>query len=281
MAVNFFGGRGDFAVYSWNDVLRGALADGGQKTALSVGVFDGPHAGHRLLMDAVLDFARESGAGVAPGIVTFDGMEKTQSGEPAKLLSTVRQRLDFLRAKGFAFAVVIDFSVGFRKMEGRDFIALLAKNCGMAFLCEGDDFRCGHKGSCGVEQLSALSRALSFEFQVKESVVFKELKVSSTRIRRDVREARFGDVSAMLERPYSLDCETLRGAWEADGVWLSARLDDFLQEMPKDGTYAVTVRAMQKSIKSELRVGDGRAAVCVGDALRGGQLTEIVFDAEA
>jgi FAD synthase len=129
-----------------------------------------------------------------------------------------------------------------------------------------------------VEQISVLSRALSFEFQVKESVVFKELKVSSTRVRRDVREARFGDVTAMLARPYSLDCRDLRGAWEAEGAWLCARLDDFPQETPKDGSYAVTVRAPEKSFESELRVRKGTAAVRVGDALKGAQLTEIVFD---
>jgi FAD synthase len=277
MAVNFFGGRGDFAVYSWNDVLKGGFAHGGKKTALTVGVFDGPHIGHRLLMDSVLNFA-SGGKDVDAGVVTFDGMEKTSDGKTAKMVSTMEQRLDFLRSKGFAFAIVIDFSVDFSKIEGHDFISLLTKNCGMAFLCEGDDFRCGYKGSCGVEQINALSRALSFEFQVKQSVVFKELKVSSTRIRRDVREARFDDAAAMLERPYSLDCQNLRGAWEADGIWLCAREDDFLQEMPKDGTYAVTVRAPEKSFKSELRVRDGRAAVRIGDALEGAQLAEIVFD---
>jgi FAD synthase len=207
------------------------------------------------------------------GAVTFAGMD-------IPLISTVRQRLDFFQKKGFDFAIVIDFSRDFSKMEGREFISFLVNNCGMAFLCEGDDFRCGHKGSCNVREIGRLSRELSFGFAVKESVIYEGRKVSSSRIRDSVREGRFDAAREMLGRPYTLD---LRGAekhfWQrvaggTDGSEGIAALNkNFPQILPKPGVYAVTVTAKDELSKTAVTVLESETLIHGQDT----PVTEIIF----
>jgi FAD synthase len=305
-----------FSVFSWRDVLERRVVPEGAKTALTVGVFDGPHIGHIELLDTVLGAreqrvtgsAAEDGgvAGVTPrgedarspaegvardrdagrrvggdfpltphhafaGAITFAGMD-------IPLVSTVRQRVDFFKKKGFDFAIVIDFSRDFSKMEGREFVSLLVDNCGMAFLCEGDDFRCGYKGSCDVREIGRLSRELSFDFAVKESVVYEGRKVSSSRIRDDVRGGRFDAAREMLGRPYTLD---LRGAekgfWRrvADGTndGIAAPNGNFLQILPKPGTYAVTVAACGRRVETAMTVSESETTIHGQDT----PVTEIIF----
>jgi FAD synthase len=221
------------------------------------------------LMDAVL--ARDS---LVHGVVTFKNMgqtaqsKKNGAGFPG-LVSTPAQRLDFFMKRGFTFAIVIDFSDEFSKIEGRDFIASLVQNCGMAYLAEGDDFCCGYKGSCDIKEITALAREFSFALEVKESVVYKERKVSSSRIRCDVSAAHFSDVRVMLNRPYSLDCSGWQWTPNQNGVQTRGEVS---QALPKDGVYAVTVRSDGKEIAAELRVT--QQALAIQGAKR---VTEIIF----
>ncbi|MDR1785376.1 MAG: FAD synthetase family protein [Spirochaetaceae bacterium] len=238
---------GDFRVYSWDEGASGRPL-GGQKTALTVGVFDGPHRGHRKLINAVL---RQP---LCRGAVTFAGLLKS-SGTVKAPVSTMGQRLDFFKEQGLDFAIVIDFSGNFGKMEGRAFLGTLADRWGMKFLAEGDDFRCGHHGACGIEEISRLSAGLDFTLEVEESVIYRGERISSSRIRDAVGAGDFAAVEDMLGRPYALDC---RGwAWTRAGKGGALMGGEVLQALPKDGVYGVTARSGAAQSRGRLEVSGG------------------------
>src|SRR5881392_3879646 len=78
-------------------------------TVLTLGVFDGLHVGHQLIMRTVVERARETGA--VPTVITFDPHPRAvlhpESAPP--LLQTLDQRLANFEVLGIEQAIVIPF----------------------------------------------------------------------------------------------------------------------------------------------------------------------------
>ena len=220
-------------VFSWEELSQGAfpLAWRQQGTALSVGSFDAFHAGHAALVDAVLE--RKD---LLPGIVMFRNSVRAAENGFAGNVSSLSQRLDFCRQKGLSFAVVIDFSPEFSRIEGNVFLRNLVDFCGMKMLAEGKDFRCGYKGACTMRELAVYAEELSFSLVEVLDVLLDGERVSSSRIREAVRARDFVRVQKMLLRPFSYSCEGLD--WYSNAGWYEAeRISS--QILPPDGDYDV------------------------------------------
>ena len=86
-------------------------------TALTVGNFDGPHIGHDSLFARVLSEGEK--CALTPGVVAFKqslGAFKSKGFYEGDL-STLAQRLSVIEGTGIAFAIQIDFSDKFCKIE--------------------------------------------------------------------------------------------------------------------------------------------------------------------
>ena len=202
-------------VFAWNDILqiisgKIPVPDLFEKgTAISVGSFDGPHIGHEKLLQALLKEQAERN--FVPGVITF---RRPLTGYkcPSEYkgdVSTLEQRLAFFKNYGIAFAVVIDFSDDFGRIEGRVFLEYLVKYLNMKFIAEGRDFHCGYHGATGIDQICEYSKELGFETCIVPPVLYEAERVSSSRIRQAVLDAAMDSVNCMLARPYALDCSNL------------------------------------------------------------------------
>ncbi|MBQ0050818.1 MAG: tRNA pseudouridine(55) synthase TruB [Treponema sp.] len=238
-------------VYSWEQIANGKFdADFKNKgIAATIGSFDGSHLGHQALFDAVL--AQKD---LVPGVITFTkSLRGFKEGDNyIGDVVTLSQKLEDLMDKGFAYAVIIDFSEDFGKLKGRDFLNILVKNCGLKYLAEGKDFHCGYKGQVDMNMMAELGLSLGFRLDTIDSVLYKDAKVSSSRIRLCIQNKEFEDVNKMLQSPYSLDSSGYR--WEIqknqkNGVTLSAKRHG-KQLVPSDGTYPVRVLVISNSSKS-------------------------------
>ncbi|MCK9168870.1 MAG: riboflavin biosynthesis protein [Treponema sp.] len=206
-------------------------------SAVTIGSFDGPHMGHEVLFNAVCEASRSNG--YAPGVITFTHsvgeFKRPESYEGD--LSTLAQRLDVFREKGMAFTVVIDFSAEFSKMKGQDFFYILRKSCGLKFLAEGKDFRCGYRGTFGMKEILDYSVCNGITAQFPEPVLYGSSRISSSLIRSCIIRGDFSSAAKMLGHNYTLDCsETV---WKCEDSQFTAERHSFLQALPADGTYDV------------------------------------------
>ena len=210
-------------------------------TALTVGNFDGPHIGHDSLFTRVRTEAGKNG--LTPGVVAFKqslGAFKSKGFYEGDL-STLVQRLSVIETRGMAFAILIDFSDKFGKMEGRSFLSMLVRGCGMKFIAEGWDFRCGYRGACGMNEIRAFSRESGVVSEFPEPTLYEGERVSSSLIRLRIFEGDIRSAEAMLGRKYVLDCSA--SVWKKDGCALTAERSAFAQVLPERGTYGVRVIA--------------------------------------
>ena len=203
-------------------------------TALTVGNFDGPHIGHDSLFSRVRAEAEKDG--LTPGVVAFKqslGAFKSKGFYEGDL-STLAQRLSVIETRGMAFAILIDFSDKFGKIEGHSFLSMLVRGCGMKFIAEGWDFRCGYRGAYGMKEIRAFSLESGIVSEFPEPTLYEGERVSSSLIRLRIFEGDIRSAEAMLGRKYALDCSA--SVWKKDG-------SVFAQVLPERGTYGVRVIA--------------------------------------
>ena len=247
-------------VFAWNDILqiisgKIPVSDLFEKgTAISVGSFDGPHIGHEKLLQALLKEQAERN--FVPGVITF---RRPLTGYkcPSEYkgdVSTLEQRLAFFKNYGIAFAVVIDFSDDFGRIEGRVFLEYLVKYLNMKFIAEGRDFHCGYHGATGIDQMCEYSKEVGFETCIVPPVLYEAERVSSSRIRQAVLDAAMDSVSCMLARPYALDCSNL--VWKREikeNMFYLIAEKKLFQVFPAEGKYKVMAIMSGNSEKNGCR----------------------------
>ena len=143
---------------------------------------------------------------------------------------------------GFAFVIVIDFSPEFVKIKGEDFLSVLKNTCNMQYLAEGEDFRCGYKGSADIPFIREFCAKNDVELNVVNYVDYLGRRVSSSRIRQDVLEKEFEAIKTMLRKPFEIDCAGFE--WtrvEEDGKSYLESKRRGIQVFPPDGEYKVTL----------------------------------------
>ncbi|MCQ2241076.1 tRNA pseudouridine(55) synthase TruB [Treponema sp.] len=245
-------------VFSWKELCDGAFPVQWKKkgSAITVGSFEAVHKGHQELVNYVLAEKER-----VSGIVTF---ASSISRDDRRNIFTLRQRLEFFESIGIDFAVVIDFDEDFAKLSGESFFEILSEKCSLKFLAEGNDFKCGYKGSFAMDQISVLSDKMGFVLKQAEYVEYQGLKVSSSRIKKDIAAGNFAEVKEMLGRPFEFSLKGHKFVKKADGANLSTfetlASDD--QVLPEKGTYKVVVSfADGSTLHTDINIGENRISL--------------------
>ncbi|MEM1166134.1 MAG: riboflavin biosynthesis protein RibF [Planctomycetota bacterium] len=213
-------------------------------TAITIGNFDGVHAGHAELVRLARAAAGESGQVVAmvfdpnPAVVLAPGRE------PARL-STFAQRARDLRALGVDEVVRLEPTQELLSRTPREFIEGVVRAHRPCALVEGPDFRFGAKRAGDLDTLRALGAEMGFETVVAEPIerpLSNQILVgvSSTMIRTLVEQGRVGDAGALLEKPYELDGVVVRGDQRGRTIGFPTANVRTTQLLPGDGVYAGT-----------------------------------------
>jgi len=113
---------------------------------LTIGNFDGLHAGHRQIMRRVADIAREHGW--KPSVLTFDP-HPTKVVAPArapKLITTIDRRCSLMREDGIEEVLILPFDLSVAQWTPEQFVKdLLVDRLSVRVVLVGADFRFGHK----------------------------------------------------------------------------------------------------------------------------------------
>ena len=214
--------------------LAGLVAYRETPCALSVGVFDGVHLGHRTIIRGITAADR----GLLPVVVTFTRPpQNVLDPDPArKILLAPERKLAILGSLGVAVAVVIDFSPEFSKMTATSFFEALSGAFRVNRMVEGENFHFGRDRAAGRQALAGFCHRIGASLHTAETVMFKGLPVSSTRIRHAVRAGMMEDVRTMLAGPYPLDLPADGRDAGADGT-LVIEKHHLAQILPDKGTF--------------------------------------------
>jgi len=214
-------------------------ADIARPTVLTLGVFDGLHLGHQLVMKTVVERARTVNA--VPTVITFEPHPRAvlhpESAPP--LLQTFDQKVEALGVLGIKQTIVIHFDKAFSQIRAEDFlrdVAVERLHAKEVYLGRG--FAFGHDREGNIELLRRVSNRLGFLADEVPEVRLRGRRVGSTRIRELLQEGRVNLARRMLGRPYGVEGRVTRGAARGGGLGFpTANLHPQNRVIPRGGVY--------------------------------------------
>jgi riboflavin kinase/FMN adenylyltransferase len=229
----------------------------GQATALTIGVFDGVHRGHRHLLGELI--ARGKATGHRPGVVTFRAhpAHVLRPGSEPHYLCTLAERLRLLEQAGIGLVVPVTFDLALSKLSAREFVTLLQERLRMRELIVGPDFAMGHHREGDVAALAKLGREMGFTVTVVEPLRKRGQVVGSTAIRDAVAKGDLEQANRLLGRNYALEGKVVRGQGRGKPLGFpTANLEpEPGMVVPGNGIYAAWAHAEGRRFMAPTSVG--------------------------
>ena len=181
-------------------------AAGFEPVAVTIGNFDGVHAGHRQLLREVTRAALEKG--LQPAVLTFDPHPASivAPQRAARLLTTQAERCSMLAQEGIEYVLVLPFTREIAQWTPEQFVErVLVAALRARLVIVGDNFRFGHNQAGDVRVLAQLGERFGFETRVVPPVRRRGRIVSSSEIRRAVEAGNVPLAGRLLGRTYALE----------------------------------------------------------------------------
>jgi riboflavin kinase/FMN adenylyltransferase len=206
--------------------------------AVTIGNFDGVHAGHRSLLCTTVGVARERGLNAVA--LTFDPhpMAVVAPSRMPRLLTTVGERCRVMERLGLDDVVILPFTPEVACLSPEQFAGLLKHSLRAGVVVVGEDFRFGHKHSGHADTLVKLGEELGFETCVLPPVRRRGRVVSSSAVRALIEAGNVAMASRLLDSPYGLSGEVVKGHGVGSTQTVpTLNLRASAQVLPKSGVY--------------------------------------------
>jgi riboflavin kinase/FMN adenylyltransferase len=180
--------------------------------AITVGVYDGVHLGHRHVLARLC--ARASALGLPSLVVTFDPHPATvvdPSRTPA-LLCTLERRFELLAEVGIDRCVVVGFDPDRAAERAASFVdRVLVDELRASLVVVGEDFHFGHEREGDVALLSTYAQRGSFDVEPIALDATDGVPITSSRIRSLVVSGDVAGAATLLGRHHELEGVVVRG----------------------------------------------------------------------
>lgn len=173
-----------------------------EKTAVTIGKFDGIHSGHQKLLDQVLSCRAK---GYRTAVFTFEKSLSEFFTGKGSVLTTNQEKEEYLAEIGID--ILVEFPVNDQtvSIEPEEFIRRILKaqmNAGIVIA--GYDCSYGYRGRGDFSLLERMGNELSYQTVLVEKELYEGREISSTYVRSEVEKGNMELVEQLLKRPYSI-----------------------------------------------------------------------------
>ncbi len=208
--------------------------------AVTLGVFDGLHLGHRRLVEVTM--AEGAARGLLPTVVTLDPHPDVVLGyaPPRPALTPVSTQAAVLAEWGVEQFRVLRFDQALSEVRARQFVQeFLVEELETRLLVVGPDFALGHQREGTPQRLSELGAPLGMEVLSVPPLEDTAGRISSSRVRRLLDEGRVEEVAALLGRPHRTEGRVVRGRGIGAGLGFPTANLEATEPvyLPADGVY--------------------------------------------
>ena len=227
------------------------------ETLLTIGVFDGVHAGHRYLLAKLQQRAAEKN--LLSGVVTFNPHPQSVLHPHNQLpsLSNLEDRVRAFRELGVKIVAVLTFTPKVAQLSAREFISLIKKQLRMRGIMVGPDFTLGRGGEGNIDLLCSLGREMDFSVEVISAYTINGEVVSSTLIRRALVQGDMRKAERLMGRYFYLGGTVITSDKRGRVLGFpTANLDIKPQQaLPGNGIYATIAQVDGKQFPSATNIG--------------------------
>ena len=224
-------------------IIRGLhnLPDPQCACVATIGNFDGVHLGHQAVLSQLA--MKADMLGLPAVVITFEPQPYeyfVPDKAPARL-SRLREKVEALRAYSIQKLCVLRFDKKLANMPAAEFVQrLLIDGLQVSYLVVGDDFRFGKNRQGDFALLQQAGRQHGFQVVNMHTFAIDHMRVSSTRIRKALRDGDLGMAEKLLGRPYRMSGRVAHGDKRGRQMGFpTANIHLHRQTVPLSGVYAV------------------------------------------
>jgi riboflavin kinase/FMN adenylyltransferase len=217
---------------------------------LCMGVFDGVHRGHAIVLGAAVAAARELGA--APVALIFEPHpdEVIHPGQVVPRLTPADVVVQRIRALGVSHALPIRFDDALRERTAEQFLADLEPAIALRALVMSPESAFGRGRGGTVERMRAHGRDTGFEVRMVEPIVVDGEPISSSRLRAAIAAGALDTVMRLGGRPAYLRGTVVEGDHRGRELgYPTANLQfDYAPALPGRGIYTGRVSIPERGV---------------------------------
>ncbi|HEX4427443.1 MAG TPA: bifunctional riboflavin kinase/FAD synthetase [Terriglobales bacterium] len=227
-------------------------------TIVSVGNFDGVHRAHASVLKEIVDRAKKQG--LKSIAVSFEPhpirILRPDSG--LKLLTPTSERLRLLEASGVDAVLLLPFTRDLSLMTPEQFAhEVLRAGLRAVEVHEGYNFHFGHKAVGDIKLLAKFGIDMGFDVKVYPEMRLRGEPVSSSHIRKLLKEGRVSRARHLLARPFSIRSTPGRGRGYGSKYTVpTINLSRYEELVPKDGVYITRTRVAEECFDSVTNIGN-------------------------
>lgn len=232
-----------------------------ENLVVTIGTFDGVHLGHRKLIRRILDLSSEiSGESLILTFFPHPRMVLYPNEHQIELLNTAAEKISLLEEAGIQHLIIQPFDREFSELSAEEFVRkVLVNKLKVRKLVIGYDHRFGKQREGSFEDLIKL--APKYDFQVEEipEEDVNNIAVSSTRVRKALKEGDVETAAALLGRPYSLSGTVIHGNKIGRTIGFptaNLHIAEDYKLIPGNGVYIAKVEVQKESHFAMVNIGN-------------------------
>jgi riboflavin kinase/FMN adenylyltransferase len=178
---------------------------------LTVGVFDGIHVGHQEILNQIVSRAKATSS--TAGLLTFSPHPRKiiASGDAPPSLQTTEQKTEMLSNVGIDLLISIPFTRRLSLYTPEKFLEKILFHPITKEIYVGSNFRFGHRRTGNFELLKGMGDSHGIHVGMIKRIKLHGHRVSSTLVRKAVRNGDVGNAAHLLGRPYQISGTVIRG----------------------------------------------------------------------
>jgi len=227
------------------------------ETAVTIGVFDGVHCGHRYLLEQLKIQAKSN---KLPSMaITFPQYPQSvlQSGIRQELLNTFSERIYHLSQSGIDYCLLLDFTRELSQLSAKEFIQnILKEKWNVRLLLIGYDHRFGKNREEGFNEYLKYGKECGIE--IIHALELPDIQASSSQIRNYLLDNKIKEANRMLSYYYPLTGKVIEGNRIGNKFGFptaNLSVDDENKIIPGDGIYAVFVKWNNRKYDGMVYIG--------------------------
>ena len=227
------------------------------KGVLAIGNFDGIHLGHQKVIKEAKKKANKKK--LPFGIMSFEPMPVMFFNKKLRnhRINSLDQKMSQLKRLKLDFLIIKKFNKKFSRLTAEKFIEkMIFKKAKCRYLYVSSNFRFGFKRKGNIRTLKKFEKKFNYKNIIIKSFKKKNNVISSTLIRKKIREGKIQEANKLLNRNWAVDGKVIKGQKRGRKIGFptcNLKMGNYV--IPRLGVYAVKVKTSDSNKNGVANIG--------------------------
>lgn len=231
-----------------------------KKSIVTIGTFDGVHIGHKLILEKLIQNAKERDCESV--VLTFFPHPRMvlQESSDVKLINTIEEKSELIGKIGIENLIIHPFDQKFSRLTAEEFVkTILVDALHIKKIIIGYDHRFGRNRTANIDDLIIFGKQYDFEVEQISAQEINDNAVSSTKIRNAILEGNISLANKYLGYNYTFSGEVVKGKQLGRTIGFptaNIQIKESYKLIPKNGVYIVKSNYNGKTIFGMMNIGN-------------------------